>query len=707
MRAALKYLGYAFTAVVVLVVVVAIALPLLIDPNDYQDDIETIVRQQTGREITIEGDMQLRVFPWLGLALGPVRMANVPGFDERPFAQVHSAQVSLRVLPLLFARRIDLGVLSLDGLQLNLAVNAAGQSNWEDLTGGGEDQAPAPTPEPDGSEGGEPMFSLGDISVASVSVTDAEVNYRDLASGAEYAISGLRLETGSIRFGQPFAVELEFDLALSEPQLRAHTLARGDLRVDARAQRYALTDFRLSTGLQSELIGKDEVDVEGVLSAFADLKAGTASISGLKLDAAGLTVQGSAEVSGLEATPSYTGRIELAPFSPRKIADRLAVTLPPMGNEQALRRLAASADFRGDTEHVALQDLLVALDDTRANGALEARFGGRVPMLIADLTVDRLNVDRYLPPAEEGADAPSAGPAGDEGATEAELPFDLLRQANADLRIRVGDLQAAGLRSEAVLAEARLHDGRLRVHPAQAKLYGGQYRGDIRINAPAEGKPSIAMDETLSGIRLGDLLTDMMDTAYVSGNADLSAKLAGTGATLSAIQRSLNGDVSVALEDGRVYGLDLLERIAGAYAHLKGEAPQDEAAGEETPFAELSATGRVSSGVIRNEDLRVSTPVMMVSGEGKVDLVEQKVDYRLTVVLTESGGPEWLDDIRGKPVPVKVSGGFSSLNVRPDVAGALEARLKKEVDEEKREFEKRLEKRGREKLEEGLRKLFD
>lgn len=351
MRTALKYLGYALTALVVLVVVVAIALPLLIDPNDYRSDIETLVRQQTGRELTIEGDIELRVFPWLGLALGPVRLANAPGFGDQPFAQARSAEVSLRVLPLIIARRIDLGDLSLDGLRLNLAVNAQGESNWAGLTNADEDlkPAPEPTPEPQSGQGGEPMFSLSDISVASLSVTDAEIRYRDLASGADYALSGVRLETGRIRFGQPFPVELEFDAALSEPALRAHTLVRGDLRMDVQAQRYAVTDLRLSTGLQSELVGEDEVDIEGALSAFADLEAGTLSVSGLKLDAAGVTLQGAAEVSGLEATPSYTGRIELAPFSPREVAGRLEVTLPPMMDDQAMTRLAASADVRGDS----------------------------------------------------------------------------------------------------------------------------------------------------------------------------------------------------------------------------------------------------------------------------------------------------------------------------------------------------------------------
>ena len=36
---------------------------LFIDPNDYRDDIETLVAEQTGRTLTIEGELELSV--WL------------------------------------------------------------------------------------------------------------------------------------------------------------------------------------------------------------------------------------------------------------------------------------------------------------------------------------------------------------------------------------------------------------------------------------------------------------------------------------------------------------------------------------------------------------------------------------------------------------------------------------------------------------------
>ena len=77
--------------VVVLVLVVAggaAAIVMLVDPNDYRGEIETAVRDNTGRELTLGGEIGLSVFPWLGLTLNDARLSNAPGFGDKPFASL-------------------------------------------------------------------------------------------------------------------------------------------------------------------------------------------------------------------------------------------------------------------------------------------------------------------------------------------------------------------------------------------------------------------------------------------------------------------------------------------------------------------------------------------------------------------------------------------------------------------------------------------
>ena len=63
----LKILAIVLGAVVGLFVIAAVAISLLFDPNDYKDTITSEVKARTGRTLTLEGDLGLTFFPWLGV----------------------------------------------------------------------------------------------------------------------------------------------------------------------------------------------------------------------------------------------------------------------------------------------------------------------------------------------------------------------------------------------------------------------------------------------------------------------------------------------------------------------------------------------------------------------------------------------------------------------------------------------------------------
>ena len=117
-----------------LVVVLAVALLFIVDPNDYKGQIASAVEAQTGRTLTIEGDMALSVFPWLGLDIGKTQLSNAAGFGDAPMARMDAVQVRVKMLPLL-RNDLEMDTVRLSGLQLNLARLADGSTNWDDLTG--------------------------------------------------------------------------------------------------------------------------------------------------------------------------------------------------------------------------------------------------------------------------------------------------------------------------------------------------------------------------------------------------------------------------------------------------------------------------------------------------------------------------------------------------------------------------------------------
>ena len=104
MSRAVKILGILVATAVAVAIFAAIVFVLVFEPNDYKDKISDGVRKATGRELVIEGDLHLSLFPWLAIEMGRTELGNAPGFDDTPFASFDSARLSVRVMPLLLQR---------------------------------------------------------------------------------------------------------------------------------------------------------------------------------------------------------------------------------------------------------------------------------------------------------------------------------------------------------------------------------------------------------------------------------------------------------------------------------------------------------------------------------------------------------------------------------------------------------------------------
>jgi len=116
-----------------LLLIIIIGFAITFNPNDYKDDIIKIVKNETGRELSISGDISLSLFPWIGIDLGAIEISNAEGFSKQHFAKMAHLQVRAKLWPL-FMQKIVADTLVIEGLNLNLSKNKNGISNWDDVT---------------------------------------------------------------------------------------------------------------------------------------------------------------------------------------------------------------------------------------------------------------------------------------------------------------------------------------------------------------------------------------------------------------------------------------------------------------------------------------------------------------------------------------------------------------------------------------------
>jgi len=699
---ALRIVGITVGILVALLVVAAIALPMFFDPNDYKDRITSLVKDKTGRELVIEGDMELSVFPWLGVEIGRTRLGNAPGFGDAPFAAVEDVEVRVKLLPLL-RREVEMSTLRLEGMTLNLARDAQGRNNWDDLVApSGKTEAKAAGK----AEPGQPP-ALAALAIGGIEVSDARVSWDDRQAGQRYEIRDLDLTLGAIRPGTPVDVKLKAEMEGGKPKREAELELKGEVALSDDQQRIDVSDLRLELEAKGEGLpgGKLKAELETGLSV--DLAKQTLSMPELELETLGLKARGRAEGTNILGDKArFQGNLKLDEFVPRELIKRLGQPLPETSDATVLGKAGASFDFTATPKSVSLGKVNLRLDDSSLTGtAAVADFSSGA--IRFDLALDVIDLDRYLPPRREGEVKAPPTPAEAAAGGAAALPVETLKALDLDGRLRIGRLKAYQLNSTDVSVTVKARDGVVNVSPAQAKLYQGSYQGNIRLDARG-ATPSISLDEKVSGVQAGPLLRDLTGKEEkLLGVADVSLKITGRGADVPAIQKTLNGTAAFSFRDGAVKGVNIAQLIRKAKAQLKGQPPPPETGPNQTDFSSVTGTAQIRDGVVYNDDLDGRSPLLRVSGKGKVDLPAQALDYLLTVKIVEAlegQGGVGLADLKGLAIPVRIKGTFSEPRYNVELDKVLKAAVEKKVKEKVEEkIQEKVQEKVGDKLEDQLK----
>lgn len=276
----LKRIGIGLAVLVILLVAVVAGALLLVDTAALKRVVSEQVEENTGRAFAIEGDLGISIFPWVGFELGRARLANAAGFEERPFLALERVELRVRVLPLL-QRRVAVDRVVLHGLEVNLARNAAGRGNWEDLTaapdapdGSGTEGAPEPADE------GPAVAPAFDLRVEGLDVRDANVHWRDASTGQSVSIRDLQLETGVLAPGMVTPVRLRVRLEPSDAPSVAVDLQTG-AGLDPETRRLRMPGFVVELDARGDALPGGELTARIGGDIEADLAAGQVRVDDL------------------------------------------------------------------------------------------------------------------------------------------------------------------------------------------------------------------------------------------------------------------------------------------------------------------------------------------------------------------------------------------------------------------------------------------
>ena len=607
---------YGVLAFIVLVVIAAFVVPSFIDWNSYKPEITERIEALTGRQLSIDGDIEIALLPSPKLRISDARLSNLEGAKSADMARLQALDLRLALGPLI-SGDIQVSSLTLIDPVIELERLADGRTNWL--------FTPLPS---DAADTGADGSASGDaaeedataISLDSVSIQNGTIVYRDSAADSVEYFQRLNGTLSAKSLDGPF---------------------RGDGSLDVRGLE---TSFQIASGRKRD---------DGHMPVSLKIELGE--------DLAQLGFEG--KIFARDAGSDGSGTLRASGPDLAALAEAMGI-----GSAQSLSsdKFSLKAEAVLSETGLTLDDLQFRLGETQANGTI-AYATGTPARLDAALKINRFDLDKITQNgtvAGGAADTPQkapgeAGAASNEGSESnadggaqdaapetaidaylAMLPADLA--ASIDLEVQT--LRYLGGVVQQAHAVLSLDEGVVTIQQATALLPGGSNVALFGQISPSEdgarfdGQVEMASDDVRAVISWLDLLNASDLPADRLRRFSLTAGLSAdaTGGELSALDlridaSHLQGYANFALGTPNILDANLhLDRLnADAYLTAAANIEQGDAApdaGSET--AAQSATGGAEA----------SAPSATPKGSGLALLDTLEATLKMTVGRLSYGG---------------------------------------------------------------------
>ncbi|OBU23348.1 AsmA family protein [Photobacterium aquimaris] len=679
----MKKILYILLGLILLVVIGIGALVTFVNPNQFKPLLTEQVKKMTGRDLVIKGDISWRFFPTLGLSVGETAFRNPTGFAQPNLVQFKQADLSVSVLPLL-SQQLDIGDMRLEGAHVFVQTLNNGVTNLEGLTNKktAADNATTEQAEADKVAVEDNQQSAKKshwkVAVAGIELVDASAEIRNDQTNTVAQLNHINFTLGS--FAPQTWTKASFDI---QGKVNALSFtAKGSTELNLAAD-YNNVELKSLTAQMSMNDGKTEI--KNAQLGLDQFTIGQWS---------NVTFSVNGQVPNLNFDTHGSTKVKLAPDHNIVTLQGLKVTNDLTGS--ALPRSTMNVVVNTDATYDINQKLaLVSKLDINADGTKISGSGSYLAAAIPDvrfaLSSDNIDVDSWLAAKKTTTDsAESAAEVGDTAAVAvdhqpatAEPDLSALKNINVAGMIAIKQLKIANAEVENVKVVTSIKKGVATINRFEANLYDGKITGSASVNVNS-ALPSYRLKNTITNVAILPLLKAVANNQQLAGKANITADLSGRGLSEANIRHNIAGSVKVNIADGTVYGVNISDLLRNAKAKLKGQADTGTDTTKKTDFSALTTTLRLGNGIASTDNFQLTSPLLAINGQGKINLVDEGIDLTINTKVVASG--KGLDDIKGISVPIHVGGDWQQPKYRLNIKdlfknnAVLESKAKKEIN---------------------------
>ncbi len=573
-----------------LFILVAAALPFLLDVNRFRPLIVARVREATGRDLNL-GTISFTLLPAPGLSVaGPIKVSDAAIYPGRSALTAETLTVRLGLLGLLRGRASVTSIL-LRNPTLVLIRDARGRWNFDDLI---ERASSSTAAKPSGADGSGGSFG---VVVERARVVGGRILVYDDAvlPGRRTEVVVAPVDATILGWGGSEPVDLALSAGLRKSVLKIRA------RLSARGERSQVSLRAKGRGLRAE-------DFVTLLPWL-----GVARPSGLR-------VAGSIDLDGSADVP--VERPEALRFKGSLALDDLSYRDAGM----ALPLKDLSGVLTVDGNRAFWKDFRVSVGSSSLHGSLQVVDFMR-PRIGFTLTSPRLDLNEIiatLMPATSSGGAVASR-------TPASASTGILDQISGSGHLEVKEVRFQTFDLSNVRASTSLAKSVFTLKDLGATFYGGTLQGSASVDV-SRAEPVYAVTARLAAVDVDPLLA-AYDPALkglvrgrLAGNLDLGA----SGEKMEAILHTARGNGAVELIDGSVSSFSVLRQLAALLQLAGGKG----IGRESTPFESLRMRLAIADGRARTDDLALHSTDLDLEGRGWVGL-DATLDLDVTSRFSE------------------------------------------------------------------------
>ncbi|MBS3049833.1 outer membrane assembly protein AsmA [Enterobacter mori] len=345
------------------------------------------------------------------------------------------------------------------------------------------------------------------------------------------------------------------------------------------------------------------------------------------------------------------------------------------------------AVWHEENKQLELNALNLQANDSTLKGQASVSLAEK-PKWVFDLQFDKLNLENLLPPQPNAA---ADGDVAQTGQSQAAKPrpvissnldqpnYNGLRGFTADILLKANSVRWRGIDFTDVSSQMFNHNGLLVI----SELSGKMGAGNMSLPGTLDVRKDVASAEfqpRLENIEIGAILKAFNYPIDLTGQLTLAGDFSGTKIDAEAFRRDWQGQAHVELKDTRMEGLNfqqLVQQAVERSSNVKAQENYDSATRLDNFTSELT----LDNGKLSLDEMQGTSSLLSLTGEGKLDLVEETADTRFNVRVLSGweGEGELIDFLKETPIPLNVYGKWQALNYSLQVDQILRKHLQDEA----------------------------